>query len=237
MAVMPRSKLQIRVMAAAGLLLVGGVAWIMVDPIGTSNRGALKLPVGSAKPAVSLGERHGLILASDGSLWSWGCDFLGWPVLGLGSSVKQTTRLQRIGKENNWVSISAGEGYSLAIKSDGTLWTWGESVVPRLRMPASISSPVLAAPGNDWKQAAAGGVHCLAIKRNGTLWGWGNNWAGSVGIPSTNGSVVPVQIGSATNWVHVWGSTLESVGLQSDGSLWYWGDNLDPSFAQDVGRV
>jgi alpha-tubulin suppressor-like RCC1 family protein len=77
----------------------------------------------------------------------------------------------------------------------------------------------------------------LAIKNDGTLWAWGNNWGGSVGIASTNGSSVPVQVGSATNWSKVWASVLESVGMQSDGSLWYWGNNPDPVFAQDVGRI
>ena len=57
--------------------------------------------MGNGTPAISLGERHGLILASDGSLWSWGSDFLGWPVLGLGNVAPQT-RLRRVGNETNW---------------------------------------------------------------------------------------------------------------------------------------
>jgi alpha-tubulin suppressor-like RCC1 family protein len=98
-----------------------------------------------------------------------------------------------------------------------------------------IWAPTLAAPGNDWKYAVAGGVHCLAIKSEGTLWTWGHNWAGSLGIDSTKGSTLPLQVGSSTNWVKVWAGILESVGLQSDGSLWYWGDNPDPSFPQAKG--
>ena len=83
--------------------------------------------MGKGTPAISLGERHGLILASDGSLWSWGSDFLGWPVLGLGNVTAQT-RLRRIGNETNWISISAGTAHNVAIKSDGTLWAWGENL-------------------------------------------------------------------------------------------------------------
>ena len=201
------------------------------------TKGRLKLPTGPHAPAISLGERHGLILASDGSLWSWGSDFLGWPVLGLSNAVSHTTSLRRIGNDTNWVSISASESHNLALKSDGTLWTWGQSVRPRAGGLRPIPTPVPAAPGNDWKQAAAGGIHCLAIKTNGTLWAWGNNWAGSVGIANTNGSAMPVQVGSATNWVKVWASLLESVALQSDGSLWYWGENPDSAFKQDIGRI
>ena len=78
-------------------------------------------------------------------------------------------------------------------------------------------------------------IHTVALKKDGTLWAWGNNWAGSLGTGSTNNSAVPVQVGSATNWIKVWAGMLETVALQSDGSLWYWGDNPDPAFGQGTG--
>ena len=228
-----RRKTKVKLIASLAVLLALVLGVLCVPP----DSGKLTLPVGKGTPAISLGERHGLILASDGSLWSWGSDFLGWPLLGVGNSPMTSTILRQIGRETDWASISAGASHSLAIKSDGTLWTWGESVEARFVRGRSLPSPVSAAPGNDWKQAAAGGIHSVALKRNGTLWAWGNNWAGSVGISSSNGSSVPVQVGSATNWVKVWASMLETVGLQADGSLWYWGDNPDPAFGQDVGRI
>jgi hypothetical protein len=202
------------------------------SPSDSAGPGRLKLPVGKGTPAISLGERHGLILAADGSLWCWGSDFLGWPVLGLGNFTNQTLSLRRIGQETNWVSISASAAYNLALKADGSLWTWGESVQGRHMKLRAINSPVLAAPGKDWKQAAAGGIHCVALKQDGTLWAWGNNWSGSVGIPSLDGSALPVQIGTATNWTRVWAAGLESVAQQADGSLWYWGENPDESWAK-----
>jgi len=220
---------------AVAIMVLGVVLGTLIS--NSTGRKRLRLPVGERHPAISLGERHGLILASDGSLWSWGSDFLGWPVLGLSNLTLQSTSLQRIGDETNWVSISAGADHNLAVKSDGTLWTWGATVQSRFAMPTMIRTPIQAAPGKDWKQAAAGGIHSIAVKKDGTLWGWGNNWAGSVGIVSTNGSSVPMQIGSATNWIKVWASVLETVAMQSDGSLWYWGDNPNPAFKQDIGRI
>ena len=229
--------------ASATILLATGIAVVVTrSPTGLFGQGRLRLPVGKGAPAISLGERHGLILASDGSLWSWGSDFLGWPVLGLGNVTPQT-RLRRIGNETNWVSISAGTAHNVAIKADGTLWAWGENIYGQFgvgtggKLNLLASTPVHAAPGNDWKQAAAGGALTVALKRNGTLWTWGNNWAGSLGTGSTNNSAVPVQVGTGTNWIKVWAGMLETVALQSDGSLWYWGENPDPAFGQGTGAI
>ena len=235
---MPMPKFQSKVVIGVMLLLALTIALVIWSPLNDSVvRRRQRLPVGNRLPAVQLSERHGLILASDGSLWTWGSDFLGWPVLGLGNLTHHSTRLCRIGNETNWVSISAGMSHNLAIKSDGTLWTWGESVRPQGGRLTAISTPAPAAPGNDWKQAAAGGIHSVALKTDGTLWAWGNNWAGCVGIAATNGSAVPVQVGSATNWIKVWAGILETIALQSDGSLWYWGENPNPAFDQKEGQI
>jgi alpha-tubulin suppressor-like RCC1 family protein len=237
------TKVQKAGMGAAALLVVAGIVTVVVTMAGgTWCKERLRLPVGHGTPAVSVGERHGLVLASDGSLWSWGSDFLGWPVLGLGN-VRSQTRLHRIGKDTDWVSISAGTAHNIAIKADGSLWAWGENLRGQFGVGTSgrqnpmATVPVPSASGHDWKQAVAGGTHTVALKKDGTLWAWGNNWAGTLGTGSTNDSAVPVQVGLATNWVKVWAGTLEAVALQADGSLWYWGENPNPALAQGVGQV
>jgi alpha-tubulin suppressor-like RCC1 family protein len=143
--------------------------------------------------------------------------------LGLGK-VHNTAFLRRIGKENDWVSIAVGDSQNLAIKSDGTLWGWGENLYYQLGDGTKITrpTPVPSIPGNDWKQAATG-VSSFALKNDGTLWAWGNNWAGQLGISSTKASTNAVQVGTSTNWIKVLGGGIQTVGLQSDGSLWFWG--------------
>jgi alpha-tubulin suppressor-like RCC1 family protein len=217
------------------IALVAMVCILVV--IFSSRRGGLKLPVGRGTPAISLGETHGIILASDGSLWSWGSDFLGWPVLGLGKLSKQT-RLQRIGNDTDWVSISSSSAHNLAIKSNGTLWAWGENCHDQFGVGTAGKTnpmsniPIPSAPGHDWQQAVAGGYYSVGLKKDGTLWAWGNNWAGQLGTGSASNSFVPVQVGSETNWIQVWAGLLETVALRSDGSLWYWGENPNPAFPQ-----
>jgi hypothetical protein len=86
--------------------------------------GRLKLPTGDVTPMISKGDGYGVILASDGSLWSWGEEPIGWPVLGI-AKLKKAASLHRIGMDNDWRFVASGEYSSLALKSDGTLWAWG----------------------------------------------------------------------------------------------------------------
>jgi len=200
-----------------------------------------KLPIGAGVPAIGVGSAHGIILASDGSLWSWGEKAHGWPVLGQANVTNQPS-LRQIGKETNWTSIAVGDHHNLAIKSDGSLWGWGENTYGELGNGAQgrtnpstrvSSTPIRSAPGNDWKQVAVGGSHSLGLKKDGTLWAWGSNWAGQLGIGITDRIVpAPMQVGSGTNWLKVWAGLLETVALQADGSLWFWGDNPNPAIPQ-----
>ncbi len=210
---------------------------VLISLLTGYERGRLRLPVGNRTPVISLSEQHGLILASDGSLWSWGSDFLGWPVLGFSNASNGSPRLRRIGNDTNWVGISTEASQNIAIKSDGTMWIWGNTWQGPGGRPGVVGVPTLAAPGNDWKQASAAGCGFIALKTDGTLWAWGNNWAGSLGIGLIKGSGTPLQVGSSTNWIKVWAGLLETVGMQSDGSLWYWGENPDPAFAQQTNQI
>jgi trimeric autotransporter adhesin len=190
----------------------------------TLQKGQTKLPLGPVTPAVRFGSHHGLVLASDGSLWSWGNNESNSPVLGLGNVVTQAC-LRRIGQDTDWVSMTTAGFHTLAIKSDGSLWAWGGNTSGELGDGTTQprSSPVHSVPGNDWKQAAVGLNYSIAIKRDGTLWTWGHDWSGCLGAGTGGNNVTAAQLGSMTNWVKVWASVFDTVELQADGTLWGWG--------------
>jgi alpha-tubulin suppressor-like RCC1 family protein len=72
----------------------------------------------------------------------------------------------------------------------------------------------------------SGGMNfSMAIKADGTLWGWGTNAYGQLGDGTTVDKVLPIQIGSDTNWVSVAAGHSHSLGIKSDGTLWAWGLN------------
>jgi RNA polymerase sigma factor (sigma-70 family) len=184
--------------------------------------GKLNLPVGNVEPMISKDSGYGIILSSDGSLWSWGEEPLGWPVLGL-ANTKKSVSLRRIGHETDWRDVASSEYHSLAIKSDGTVWAWGANFSCQLGDGTKNTrpTPVPSIPGNDWKQVAAGGASSFALKNDGTLWGWGGG--SFLGTGDTKNRTNVVQIGTSTNWEKIWAGDIQTVGLQSDGSLWFWG--------------
>ena len=231
------------------LLVIGVlIAFAITGFVLLRDSGGGKLPAGNRTPMISLGDSHGVVLAADGSIWSWGGEDRGWPVLGRGKK-NLSTKLKRIGSETNWVSVSAGDDHNLALKSDGTMWAWGadyggELGDGRTGMKLADGSlnvqnrPVRSVAGNDWAQVWASGNSSFALKRNGSLWAWGLNNFSQLGIGSWKDSPNAVQVGTGTNWVKVKSGGMNAAAIQSDGSLWIWGTSsaLDISAKQSRGN-
>jgi alpha-tubulin suppressor-like RCC1 family protein len=173
---------------------------------------------------IAAGSVHSLAIKTDGTLWSWGDDGSGR--LGLNQPDTNVSSPVQIGALTTWSQVAGGTNHSLAIKTDGTMWSWGAGSSGKLGLndTANRSSPVQIGALTTWSQVAAGSAHSLAIKTDGTMWSWGDDGSGRLGLnqPDTNVSS-PVQIGALTTWSQVEGGGSFSLAIKTDGTLWSWG--------------
>lgn len=162
---------------------------------------------------------------TDGSLWIWGINTYG--NMGDNTVVSKSSPVQTISAGTNWKSVAAGDSHVVALKTDGTLWTWGRNNAGQLgrNNVANSSSPVqTVSAGTDWKQISAGSGISAAIKNNGSLWLWGTNGFGQIGDNSTISRSSPVQtVSGGTNWRQVSNSFYVTGAVKTDGTLWMWG--------------
>jgi len=126
-----------------------------------------------------------------------------------------------------WQKIAAGNDHTVAIQSDGTLWTWGINDVGQLGDGTTVNrnSPVQIGTGANWQSIATVGNHTVAIKTDGTLWAWGWNIFGQLGDGTNTNRLVPTQIGTASNWRTVATGNVHTFAIKTNGTLWAWGSN------------
>jgi alpha-tubulin suppressor-like RCC1 family protein len=189
--------------------------------------------------SISMSVNHVLAVRSNGTLWSWGSNSSGG--LGLGNTTDYSSPKQ-VGALTNWSIVSCGYGNtSYAVKTDGTLWSWGRGTQGQLGLSTttSYSSPKQVGSDTNWSFVSGAYNSVIALKTNGTLWSWGQNDVGQLGLSSaTTYFSSPMQIGALANWAGISTSRANSGGYttflanKSDGTLWAWGSNSYGQCAQ-----
>jgi alpha-tubulin suppressor-like RCC1 family protein len=145
---------------------------------------------------------HNAAIKTDGTLWLWGGNINGR--LGDNTIVSKSSPVQTVAGGTNWKQVSCGFDHTSAIKTDGTLWVWGDNQYGQLGTNnlTNYSSPVQTiSGGTNWKQVSQGGFSTAAIKTDGTLWVWGSNGSGQLGTNDRTNRSSPVQtISAGNNW-------------------------------------
>ena len=142
---------------------------------------------------------------AQGGLYSWGSGTEG--ALGDNSTTARSSpgTLSATG-QTSWTKVSMKGRSGAAIRSDGTLWTWGRGNYGVLGSNAATtrSSPVTVSGGGTiWEEVDAATAHMAAVKNDGTLWTWGRNANGQLGSNSTTARSSPL-------------TTVGSLGTQGD---------------------
>lgn len=212
-----------------GPLLLGLVVGLLVM---ASAAGALPKRVDSATvrsqaaaqvATVSAGDGHSLAVLTDGTLLGWGDNSFGAAGAGAGVSIRRFPA--QVGTADDWAAVSADGVRSYGLKTDGSLWAWGDNSWGRLGDGTEVDrySPVRIGSERDWIAVSAGWDHTLALKEDGSLWVWGANIDGALGEGSTIDRTFPVRIGSDFDWAAVSAGSSYSLAVKTDGSLWGWG--------------
>jgi len=128
---------------------------------------------------------------------------------------------------NSIIAISAGESHNMALRSDGTVWTWGWNAYGQLGNGTTNDAHTpIQVPGLTNVVAISGrGYHCLALRADGTLWSWGYNHFGQLGLGSAipNYVMSPTQVPGVTNPVSISAGYATSLIQMSNGTVQMWG--------------
>ena len=197
---------------------------------GTTTQRNSPVQIGTDNKWVSItaGSAHSVGLKSDGTILAWGYNFFGQ--LGDGTSgfgADKNTPIQTSVTLDVWLNASAGNYHSLGLKSDGTLWAWGNNYYGQLGDSSNIDKKVITQIGTatNWVSIYPGSTFCLGKTSDGKLWSTGDNYDGELGDGTTNQSNLFTQVGIANNWLSIAAGGLHTLGLTNDGNLWGWGNN------------
>ena len=186
---------------------------------------------------VASGKNHTLAINSRGELYAWGHNGNGQ--VGIGTVTPRgeyELTPQRVGSDSDWKVISGGDDYSLALKSDGTLYAWGKNNRGQLGIGTTTDNeltPRQVGNDSDWEAIAAGSNHSLALKSDSTLYAWGANSVGQLGN-GENGAdfadiskdkTTPIQIGTDRDWQTISAGSSYSLAVKTDNTLHVWGHN------------
>ena len=199
---------------------------------------------------VAAGGQHSLALRDDGTVWSWGTNEYGQLGHGHTTDVSYAVQITTDASGDPFedvVYVDAGYEHSLALKADGTVWTWGRNNYGQLGnggQGTSIARPVqvvdgVGEPFTNVVSIAAGDRHNLALKAEvdldnfttiSSLWSWGYNSNGQLGNGNTSNKTTPVQVLDSSGI-----GVEEVIGMQAsrdhnwliktDGTIGSWGDN------------
>ncbi len=156
-----------------------------------------KVDLVSDVKSVASGMVHVLVLKNDGTVWGWGSNYNGQ--LGNGGNTGAYNRSTGSievkpgivqSKIDNVIAVSASSEQSMALKSGGTVWTWGANTYS---LPGD-SNPTKVEGLNGVAAISSGANHFMALKSDGSVWVWGDNYFGQAGNNGRLYQRTPVEI-------------------------------------------
>ena len=92
----------------------------------------------SSEVQIAVGQNHTLVLAPDGRVWSFGKDSRGQ--LGDDTTIGNKSSGVLVGSLTDIIAVAAGRAHSLALRADGTVWSWGDNTFDQLGHNSGVTS-------------------------------------------------------------------------------------------------
>ena len=196
----------------------------------------ISIPAGASSPkftAISCDGTTSIALDENGNVWLWG-----WVYDEAGSAAYEQFkseyhtyiqdsyyRVQATPMRLQLSDIIAISGGNLALKEDGTVWSWGLNEWGQLGDGTNISTstPVQVKGLDNIVAISSENTNCLALKNDGTVWAWGKNDRGQLGDGTLTDRYLPVQVIGLTNVTAIYGGMFA---VKDDGSVWTWGNTI-----------
>jgi alpha-tubulin suppressor-like RCC1 family protein len=196
----------------------------------------VQIPALSNITAICAGWDHSLAMDNAGTLWAWGGN--GHGQLGNGGYSTIQTIPVAVSGLNNVKQLCAGRFHSVALDTNGLVWTWGRGLVGQLGVGTSVldsSVPICVTGLSNIAAIATGPEHNLAADTRGAVWVWGYNSAGQLGDATTNNCFIPLRLAGVTDEAVALAAGQEhSLAVTKHGQVFGWGNNQEGRLGNGV---
>ena len=126
--------------------------------------------------------------------------------------------------------VEVGNTHTVALKADGTVWTWGNNTYGQLGTADNNAkaTPVKVTALENVIDITVGNENTMAVKADGTVWSWGYNGYGQLGDGTGSNRNKPVQViknngTPLTKIVKITSGNNKTIALDTEGNVWAWG--------------
>lgn len=179
--------------------------------------------------SVDTGQGHTCAVSVDGALYCWGRNTSS--ILGAGVPTVQVRAPTRVGSDEDWLEVAAGQHHSCARKRDLTIWCWGMNTGAAdddgypigIEGAREVPIPTRVGSAADWSLLRTSTFHTCGVKQNSELWCWGRNAEGQLGLGDIEHRPTPVLIGR--DYADVSAGRFTTCALTNDGAVECAGEN------------